>query len=76
MLVRTWRFITLLFVALTLSMSFCHSLEMPVINVSWRCFGAFQMATTRRSSAASRVLSMISVTRKHSSAVSSGLAPL
>jgi uncharacterized membrane protein len=43
MLVRTWRFVTLLFVALTLSMSFCHLLEMPVkMTLGWEDYATVQ----------------------------------
>jgi hypothetical protein len=43
MLIRTWRFVTLLFTALTLSMSFCHLLEMPVkMSFGWEEYAVVQ----------------------------------
>lgn len=43
MLLRGWRFAALLFTALTLSMSFCHLLEMPVkMTYGWTEYAAVQ----------------------------------
>ena len=43
MLLPAWRFVTLLFTALTLAMSFCHLLEMPVkMTLGWTNYAIVQ----------------------------------